>query len=135
MTSALALQAALRLRLLADAPLVALLGGPKLFDDVPQAEPFPYITFGASTVEPLNGLDSELDRHVVTLQVFSRQPGRTEAATIIAALKRILVDTPLTLTNHHLVNLAVAFEEVRREPDGETRRGILRLRAVTEPLS
>jgi hypothetical protein len=44
-----------------------------------------------------------------------------------------LHDQPLTLVDHDLVNLRHEFSEARPDPDGDTYRGIVRYRAVTEP--
>ena len=45
--SALALQSAMREALLAHAPLLALLGGGHVFDEVPRGEQEPYVAFAA----------------------------------------------------------------------------------------
>jgi hypothetical protein len=134
MSSSIALQTAIRQRLLAEPALVALLGGDKIFDDVPQAEPYPYITFGASIVDALDGTESRIDQHVLSLQVFSRSPGRRQSSEIVERIAHALDNAELPLAGHHLVSLRVTFRELRRDPDGETRRGLVRLRAITEPL-
>ncbi len=46
---------------------------------------------------------------------------------------RALHDSALALTGHRLVNLRHELTDTRRDPDGETYHGIVRLRAVTEP--
>ena len=50
-----------------------------------------------------------------------------------ANAKDVLHDQPLTLSDHHLVNLRHEFSEARLDPDGDTFHGIVRYRAVTEP--
>ena len=49
-SAGLELQKAIYQKLRSDAALVALLGGAKVYDDVPQGTAFPYITFGRSLV-------------------------------------------------------------------------------------
>ncbi len=44
-----------------------------------------------------------------------------------------LVDAPLELNEHRLANLRFIVADVRREADGRTYHGVVRLRAVTEP--
>ena len=44
-----ALQQSIFATLSADTPLLALLGGARIYDDVPQGAAFPYLTFGQST--------------------------------------------------------------------------------------
>ena len=44
-----------------------------------------------------------------------------------------LIDAPLAPVGHHLANLRFVVADIRREADGRTYHGIVRLRAVTEP--
>jgi hypothetical protein len=46
-----------------------------------------------------------------------------------------LHDQALPLAGHRLVNLQLQFAEARQEPDSPAYHGILRFRAVTEPLA
>lgn len=71
--------------------------------------------------------------HVFTLQVWSRENGRREVTEAMGLLEDALHDVNLALDGHRLVNLRHEFSESRREIDGETYRGIIRYRAVTEP--
>jgi hypothetical protein len=133
-SSALALQQSIFEALAADAALVALLGAPRIYDDTPQPATFPYITFGASQTRDYDSTTSAADEHIVTLHVWSREAGRKQAHEIVGAMRQALHDRPLALPGHRLINLRHDFSEARRDPDGETIRGLLRLRAVTEPL-
>jgi hypothetical protein len=132
--SALALQTALFARLTTDTGVLAALGGPRVFDAVIVPPVFPYVTFGQST---LRAFDSDLtpaDEHLVTLQVWSRASGRREVWQIIDAIRASLDNAALPLTGHRLVSLRHEFSEARRTSDGETVQGIVRFRALTEPL-
>ena len=73
------------------------------------------------------------DEHALTLHVWSRQGGHREAHIIAGALLEALVDAPLSHDGHYLANLRFIVADVRREGDGRTYHGIVRLRAVTEP--
>lgn len=134
-TSAFALQNAIHARLAADAAVVGLLGGPRVYDDVPRGAPLPYITFGLSTERDWSAGDEPGDEHILTLHVWSGAAGRKEAQEIIGAMRAALHDEALSLPGHRLVNLRQEFSDTRREPDGDGYRGLVRLRAVTEPLS
>ncbi|MCB1522111.1 MAG: DUF3168 domain-containing protein [Hyphomicrobiaceae bacterium] len=133
MTSAsLDLQKSLYLAVKSDAAITSLLGGPKIFDDVPQRTDYPYITFGQSLVRDWSTGGEDGHEHLVTLHVWSRAAGRKEASEILAAIESALHDQALTLADHHLVNLRHEYSDVRRDPDGETFHGLARFRAVTE---
>ena len=134
-SASFALQKALHTALTTNAGLLALLGGPRVYDDVPRGAPFPYVTF-AQTIERDWSTGGEEGReHVVTLHVWSRAAGSKEAQEIVGAVRAAIHDQPLALAGHRLVNLRHEFSEVRRDADGETYHGLVRLRAVTEPLS
>lgn len=129
-----ALQQAIHAALIADAPLLALLGGPRVHDDVPRGTPFPYITFGQSTARDWGTSTEDGEEHLLTVHVWSRQAGRKQVVAVLRAVRDRLHTATLTLTDHRLVNLRQEFTEARRDADGETYRGIARYRAVTEPL-
>ena len=132
--STVALQQAIFAKLTNQAALTALLGGPRIYDDAPQPAAFPYITFGQSTLRDASTSVAAGDEHLLTLHVWSRAHGRTQTQAIIDLLRVALHDQPLALVDHHLVNLRHEYSDCRRDPDGETIHGTLRLRAVTEPI-
>ena len=129
-----ALQKSVFAALTGDGALLALLGGPRVYDDVPQEAPFPYVTFGQTTARDWSTGTEEGEEHVLTLHVWSDGAGRRQANAILSEVRRVLKSTPLTLSGHRLINLRLEFAEARREADGETYHGLARYRAVTEPL-
>lgn len=128
-----ALQQSIYAKLAADAGVLALLGAPRIYDDVPQGTPFPYLTFGQSTLRDWSTGSETGDEHLLTLHVWSRAAGRKETHAIMDVLRSALHETSLALDGHRLVNIRHEFSEARREPDGDTYHGIVRYRAVTEP--
>ncbi len=133
-SASLALQAAIFSALTADVELTALVGAPRIFDDVPPGTPYPYITFGQTSERDWSTSTEPGSEHTVTLHVWSKERGRRQAHRIGMALRSALVETPLILIGHRLINLRHEFSESRRESDGETYRALVRFRAVTEPL-
>jgi len=134
-TAAAALRAAIHDALVADAVLTNLLGGPKVYDEVPQAAAFPYVTLGEARISDWSTATDAGEEHQLTLHAWSRQGGHREAHMLAGALLQALDDAPLTLAEHRLVNLRFALADVRREADGRTYRALVRFRAVTEPAS
>lgn len=132
-SAAWALQQSVFSALAGNATLVALLGAPRVYDDVPQATPFPYVTFAQSQARDWSTGTEDGAEHILTLHVWSRAKGRKETHEIMDAVRAALHDQPLGLTAHRLVNIRHEFSEARRDPDGETYHGIVRYRAVTEP--
>src|SRR6476659_454068 len=129
-----ALRAAVHDALTSDARVTSALGGPKIYDEPPRAAAFPYVTLGEARVADFSTGDAPGQEHQLTLHVWSRQGGPREAHVITGALMQALDDAPLALANHHLVNFRFSVADVRREADGRTYHGLVRFRAVTEPV-
>jgi hypothetical protein len=128
-----ALRAAIHDALIADASLVALLGGPKIYDEPPRGAAFPYVTLGEARIADYSTGTETGAEHLMTLHAWSRQGGHKEAHIITGALLQALDEAPLTLADHHLINLRFTVADVRREADGRTYHALVRFRAVTEP--
>lgn len=129
-----ALQKALHVQLTADAGLAALLGGPRIYDDVPRNPNFPYVTYGGSTVRDWSTGSDDGHEHIVTLHAWTRGAGRKPAHELLGAIENALDQQALVLDGHRLISLRHEFSDVRREADAETWHGMLRLRATTEPF-
>ena len=132
-TATAALRAAVHDALVADTPLTALLGGPKIYDEPPKSVVFPYVTLGEARINDFSTGSEAGEEHQLTLHAWSRQGGHREAHLIAGSLLQALDDAPLTLSGHRLVNLRFALADVRRENDGRTYHALVRFRAVTEP--
>jgi hypothetical protein len=129
------LQVSIFKALTTDAALVARLGGPKVFDDAPEHVSFPYLTLGRTTVVDWSTGSESGAEHILTLHVWSRGGGKAETFSIMDEVTSKLHDAHLPINGHRLVNLQLQFAEARREPDSPNFHGILRFRAVTEPLA
>jgi Protein of unknown function (DUF3168) len=131
--ASVALRAAVHDALNADAALVSLLGGPKVYDEPPRSAAFPYVTLGEARVADYSADGAPGEEHQMTLHGWSRQGGHREAHAIAGALLSALDDAALMLSDHTLINFRFAVADVRREADGRTYHALVRFRAVTEP--
>jgi Protein of unknown function (DUF3168) len=128
-----ALRAAIHDALTADAALVNILGGPKVYDEPPRAAAFPYVTLGETRIADFSTGTEPGEEHQLTLHAWSRQGGHKEAHMIAGALLQALDDAALNLADHQLINFRFSVADVRREADGRTYHALVRFRAVTEP--
>jgi Protein of unknown function (DUF3168) len=128
-----ALQKAIHVALTQAAAITALVGGVRIYDDVPRDATFPYVTHGQSVVRDWSTVTDDAHEHLVTLHVWTRGAGRKQAHEILGLIERTLDQQALALDGHTLVSLRHEFSDIRRDADGETWHGLLRLRAVTEP--
>jgi Protein of unknown function (DUF3168) len=127
------LQQSIFAALSADAALAALIGPGRIYDDVPQASPLPYVTLGPLTAQDWSTGSEAGTEHLVTVHVWSGARGKRQAHEVLAAIRTALHDQSLIVAGHRLVNLLHQRSEIRRAPDGETIHGTARFRAVTEP--
>lgn len=128
-----ALRSAIHNALAADAALISILGGAKVYDEPPRAAAFPYVTLGETRIADFSAGGEPGEEHQLTLHAWSRQGGHKQAHEIAGALLQALDDAPLSLAEHTLVNLRFSVADVRREADGRTYHALVRFRAVTEP--
>lgn len=131
---ALSLREAIFAALSADAPLLALLGGARIYDVPPKDAVFPFVALGEAVVSDWSTATEAGAEHALTLHAFSRSGGRGQAYALAAAVQEALHDAPLPLAGHVLANLRATTAEVVREKDGRTFHALVRFRAVTEPL-
>lgn len=129
------LQATVVTALTTDPAVTALLGGPKVFDRVPERASFPYLTLGRTAVVDWSTGTEDGAEHILTLHVWARGGSKQETYEIMDRVTEKLHEAALPLTSHRLVNLQLQFAEARQEPDSPTYHGLLRFRAVTEPLA
>lgn len=135
MSPDLALQKALLDHLRADAGLRALLGEPaRIHDEPPETRLHPFVVLGRAETRPWGGVDGEGLEHALTLTCVSRFDGAEEAKAVVAAMRACLHGADLPLAGHRLVNLRVTYADVFRSPDWRPLYGVVRVRAVTEPI-
>lgn len=132
MSAANELRKAVFAALTTDAALLAALGGPRIHDVPPAAPDFPYVTLGEAQLSDWSTATEAGHEHRLTLSVWSRQGGHSEAHAIAHLVQQALHDAPLALAGHRLVNLCFSSAEIRREAGGRTYRALVRFRAVTE---
>ncbi len=127
--ASLALQRSIYALLMADPQLASMISG--IFDHVPGGAKLPYIVIGEATAADWSAKGINGQRHTVTLHIWEKSRGRSEARTIMARLYDILNDADLALENGVLVLFRFDFSETLLDVDGETHHGIMRFRALT----
>ena len=119
--------------MIANQTLVGLLGGEKIYDDVPEETPFPYVTIGQSLMRDWSTATGPGREHLLRLHVWSREFGGSEVQLITEEIVTTLHDVVLGLQDNVLINLRFLSMDVLRDADGKTHHSILRFRAITEP--
>lgn len=124
-----ALQTAIYGVLSGDSQLTSALNS-SVYDDVPEAEDFPFVQIGADNALDYSTKDLIGSETVVNIDVWSRYRGSKEAKLIMDRIHSLLHDSNLTVTGHNFINMRMEFSDVIRDPDGITRHGVMRFRAV-----
>lgn len=128
-----ALQQAVLTALTGDAALQALIGNPaRVYDAVPPDPTYPYVVIGEGNAADWDTKDSDGMDQVMTIHAWSRYRGLKEAKQIMGAVLDALDQQALAVTGHTLVQLRFEFSDVLMDPDGLTRHGVQRFRALTE---
>ena len=127
-----ALRRAIRAALLADAPLVGLLGGPHVYDEAPPGAPAPRIAFSDVQSRDWSAQASNGAEQILVLSVWSSARGTREALDIADRVVSSLDEAPLTLAGHRLIDLRFLALATRREQNGRYARADIRFRATTE---
>ncbi len=131
----LALRAAVQARLAADAPLTALIGPDRVFDEAPRALRGLYVVHGEVEARDWSagaerGCEQDFSLVVWAAQSGSARQALEAAGLIVAALD----EADLGLAGHSLVNLRWLSSRLAREPRGGLPSVTIRFRAATEPL-
>ncbi len=117
--------------LLKAAPAVTAITGPRIHAAAPRMPTYPCVVVTRSEGRPVEGDTVE---HLLTLTCASRFGGPEEARALVAAVRVALHDAKPALSGRRLVTLRVPYADVFAGADRETALGIVRVRAVTEPL-
>ena len=126
------LRKAIRDRLVADALLVAKLGGPRIHDEAPRNAPAPYVVFAQSEARDWSTMTERGAELLVTLEVWSEKNGAREALEIAGRVADALHESPLPMTGATCVHARIASLETARPGGNRFVRARVRLRALVE---
>lgn len=128
------LRKAIRARLIADAPLVVALGGPRVYEEAPQGAATPYALFLDAQMRDWSSAGSRGAEHFVTIAVVSTQRGLGSALDTAQQIVELLDEAPLSLEGHALVDLRFISMDTKRDASGRFARVAMLFRATTEYL-
>ncbi len=94
---------------------------------------FPFLRLSRHQASPDEPADDGPVDHRLTLELFSRAGGRKEAARLVGLVESAIRSTQLTPEGHRLILFYPVYSDVFLRRDGVTFRGIVRLRALSEP--
>ena len=127
--SQFALQTAIYSKLSNDSNLTSVLGA-SVFDDIPENTPYPYVQLGEDDASDYSTKDQNGSEVAVNIDIWSRYRGSLEAKNIMDRIHTLLHDSSLSVTGSNFINMRFEFSDIIRDPDGITRHGVMRFRAI-----
>lgn len=134
-SAALELQKAARGRLAENAALTAAIGSGRIFTSVPYNEAFPYILIGEIISTDWSTGTERGFEHNFAIHIWSHAGDRKQAFVAASAIYDALHEAPVHVEGQTLVSLRHLSTDVRRDSGGEIYHGVMRFRAVTEPVN
>lgn len=131
---ALALQDAIRDKLLASATVTSLVGT-RIYDKVPPSPngpAYPYISIGPVQILPDDAECIESFEVFQQIDVWSTKPGYPECKEIGGAVRRAIHRIDLALDGFALVEIEHRVTRYMRDPDGLTSHAAIEFRAMAE---
>lgn len=102
-----------------------------VLDQAGPNQEFPYATIGEFICGETDTLTEQSIDLEVTVHVWSRQPGMQQCEDLMTIAKDTLDRKVLPVTGFQWVTTIWNYAQTLREPDGQTRHGILRFRVMT----
>lgn len=130
MEPSLALQAAIRARLVSSSALLALVPAANVRDANGKPSVFPCVLIGEGQTVP--GGDVARRRHDVfaDLHIWQKEPGVVFSKQVAGAVRAALSDRRWSIAGLHVADLQITGSRFLRDPGGECSHGIVSLSAV-----
>ena len=104
--------------------------GAGVFDEVTEGTTYPFVSIGEDTVTDFGTKTEDGGQFTINIHVWSQYTGAKETKNIMDRIHDLLHDSSLSVTGFNLVNLRFEFSDILRDPDGVTRHGVMRFRAI-----
>lgn len=129
MEASLALQKAVRLRLVGSSLVTSLVSANSIVDKNARPEIFPCIIMGEGQAVISDGLARNRTHVYADLHLWATEPGLVQCKTIADAIRKALEDTIWSVEDHALADIYIASSRYLRDPDSIHSHGIVTLQA------
>ncbi|MEL6504153.1 MAG: DUF3168 domain-containing protein [Pseudomonadota bacterium] len=119
--------------LTAHGDLLSILGGPRIYDAVPEQSALPYVVLGRTTSADWSTATETGETHTIFLHIWSDASDRDGVDAVETVIRDALAASTLPLADHHLIQLRFQLSETARNSARDQYHTVLRFRAVTEP--
>ena len=101
-----------------------------VFDEVIEGDTYPFIALGEETAIDYSTKDLDGGEFTINIHVWSQYKGAKQTKEIMDRIHDLLHDSSLSVSGFNLINLRFEFSDILRDPDGVTRHGVMRFRAI-----
>lgn len=105
---------------------------PRIFDDETRGAAYPYAVLERHETEPAGASLVDGQVHRITLAIYSRHGGRSEAKRLLGALRQAGENANLTLSGQRVVLVLAVYCDVLRAPNLRRFRSLIRFKLITE---
>lgn len=130
MSADLAVQKAIRDRLVAAPAVTALVPAGHILDRNERPECDPLVSIGESQAVEYGDIARRGETVFATLHVWKKEEGLKGAKAIAGAIRAAIHSARLSVTGYHCGNSRVTSTRFLRDPDGETAHGIVTVEAL-----
>lgn len=124
-----ALQTTIYSTLSSDNTLTSTLGS-GVYDEVVEGATYPFVALGEETAIDYSTKNTNGGETTINVHIWSQYKGSKETKQIMDRIHDLLHDSNLSVTGFNLINLRFEFSDILRDPDGVTRHGVMRFRAI-----
>jgi len=124
-----ALQTAIYSTLSNDSNLTSTLGA-GVFDEVTEGATYPFVVLGEETATDYSTKDLDGGEITINIHIWSQYKGSKETKNIMDRIHDLLHDSDISVSGFNLINLRFEYSDIMRDPDGVTRHGVMRFRAI-----
>ena len=101
-----------------------------VFDDVPSDQSYPFISLGEDNAVDYDTKTLAGGEITQEIHIWSQYKGSKECKQIMDKVHDLLHDSSLGVSGFNLINLRFEFSDIMIDPDGVTRHGVMRFRAI-----
>ena len=104
--------------------------GAGVFDEVLENATYPFVSLGEETAIDYSTKNEDGGEFTINIHVWSQYKGSKQTKEIMDRIHDLLHDSSLSVSGFNLANLRFEFSDILRDPDGVTRHGVMRFRAI-----
>lgn len=130
MSAALAVQKAIRARLMATASILEVVPAASILDRNSRPAPDPSIVIGEDQIVDEGRIARDVVRVYSTLHVWKKEPGLVGVKAIAGAIRSAMRERLPSSPGYHFADSYVSSERFLRDPDGVTAHAVITIESL-----